>query len=146
MIRFFNFSAIIFFTLVLTGCTSIIAGYNLQAYKNATDNKAKSIALIELSDQPYTNHRVLAEKLLVDIDAAYEFAAGIKANTLSAKQWQIMRSKDRNLIGGYVEFWKTTENGVGTFFKNEAKAQISTAYDYIICLEANKKEATGCLK
>lgn len=133
-------------TLILGGCASLIADYNLQAYKNATDLKARSVAIIDLSDESFSKHQDEVEKLMVDINAAYEFAAGIGVNKLSARQWDIMRSSDRNLMGGYIEFWKASQGGVGTFFKTQAREEVASGFDAIICLEINKKESANCAK
>lgn len=143
MIRFHRLILFIIAALFIHGCTPIIAEFEVQAYKNATDLKARSLGIIDVSNEPYSKHQTNAEKLLTDINAAYEFVAGISGNQISARQWDIMRDKNRALMGGYLVYWKTNKT-VGDFFKDQSRIQISKAFDYIICLEANKKQATSC--
>lgn len=128
----------------LAACSSLPIGeYSLQAYTNATTLKAETLALVARADEPYSSHVAQVDALNVRIDAAYEFAAGIPNNQLSAEQWRIMRDPNRNLYGGLVRMWR--ENGrLSSFFLAEAKAQIAEGFDYIICLEANKQAASAC--
>lgn len=131
--------------VVLSSCNSIIAEYSLQAYTNATSLKARSLALVDLSEGPYLPHVDVANTLMADINAAFEFANGLPNNQIAARQWDLIRDKERNLVGGYVEFWKTqSPSGVSDFFRNEAKTGIARAFDYVICLEVNKRESSSC--
>lgn len=135
----------LFFLVVLPiSCTPIIAGYDLDAYKNATSLKARSLALIDSADKPYATNSAKADSLMVDIDKAYEFSAGISNNDISAEQWSRIRDPRENFVGGFIEFWKAQSKGVSSGFQTEAKIGIGKAFDYIICLEANKREATPC--
>ncbi len=133
------------FVLFVTACAPIIADYSLEGYKNATSLKARSLAMIDLSAEGYGKHSSTVEKLLVDIDAAYEFAAGTPNNQITAEQWDRIRRKDHNFVGGYVVHWKGLNGkAVSEFFRQEAKTGIGRAYDYIICLEVNKNKAASC--
>ncbi|MEM7300715.1 MAG: hypothetical protein AAF468_06490 [Pseudomonadota bacterium] len=130
--------------LVLSACSPVIGEYSLQAYKNATELKARSIALLDKSTDPYVRHQAEAEELMVSINAAYEFAAGLPRNDIAARQWNLMRSKQENLMGGFVEFWKKRRRGLSSFFVAEYRKEINQTFNYIICLEANKQEKTKC--
>jgi hypothetical protein len=97
------------------------------------------------ANEPYATHQKEVEALLLDIDKAYEFVNGIPSNSLSAKQWDILRKPDGALIGKFVLRWQ--EKGtLSPVYISEMKGQIADAYDQIICLEANKKESTKCMK
>ncbi|ESR26543.1 hypothetical protein [Lutibaculum baratangense] len=128
---------------LLSACASLAPDYSLEAYRNATTLKAESLALIAKAHEPYASHAREVEELSTRIDAAYEFSAGLPRNALSARQWAIMRSPDRNLYGGFVARWRE-QGRVGAFFRDEARSQIAEGFDYIICLEANKQKATAC--
>lgn len=129
--------------LFLVGCTPLIGPYSPTAYQNATSMKATTLALMEKAKDPYATHQKDIESLLVEVDKAYEFVNGIPSNSISAKQWSILRKPDGDLLGKFVVRWK--ERGVLTqTYIDEFKGQISDAFDEIICLEANKKEATKC--
>ena len=129
---------------LMVACSPLIAPYDAQAYKNATDLKARSLALVDLSGDPYAQHEDTARQLAVDIDAAYEFAAGRPRNRISAQQWNVIRRSDGGLVGTFIDFWKTQTNGTREFARTEARGEISIAFDYLICLEANKQKATEC--
>lgn len=83
---------VVFTCLLLSTCTSIISDYSLEAYKNATSLKARSLALIDLSASPYSKHEDKTSALMLDINTAYEFAAGIPKNKISALQWNLIRN------------------------------------------------------
>ena len=130
--------------LLLFGCTSLIAEYSLDAYRNATTLKAEVAALVEKSGETYTSHKDEAEELTTKIDAAYEFAAGIPSNALSARQWQILRDPEGGLYGGFIRQWR--EKGkTSPFFRKEMKQQLNAAFDRIICLEVSKQRARSCV-
>jgi hypothetical protein len=124
-------------------CAPLIAEYSLEAYKNATTLKAETAALIDKAGSPYTDHEKEVNALTTKINAAYEFSAGLPSNQISAQQWQILRDPNGGLYGGFVSVWKKY-GSVSATYRQEKKIQISRAFDYIICLEANKKEATAC--
>lgn len=128
---------------LLQGCGSLIAGYSLEAYKNATTLKAETAALIDKSGESYSLHKEEVEALNTKINAAYEFAAGIPHNEITAAQWQIVRDPNRDLYGGYIRDWKRAGT-VSPAFREAKKIQIGRAFDFIICLEANKQAAQQC--
>jgi hypothetical protein len=133
----------LFIVLIVGACAPLIAEFSLEAYKNATTLKAETAALIDKAGEPYSAHAEEVAALTTKMNVAYEFAAGLPSNQLSAQQWQIMRDPNRNLYGGFVSLWKD-QGTLSAAFRREKKTQISRAFDYIICLEANKKETTPC--
>jgi hypothetical protein len=129
--------------LVLGGCAPLISEYSLDAHKNATSLKAETLALIEKSGDKYAARKSEVDALSTKIDAAYEFAAGIPNNKLSAAQWNLLRNPNGNLYGGFVSLWAKQGTVSAAYRAGKAK-EISDAFNQIICLEANKKEATTC--
>lgn len=130
---------------LFVACTPLISPFSEVAYQNATDLKAHSLALVDQSAEPYSQHAAEADQLKVDLSSAYEFVHGMKGNQLSADQWQLMRDPGKNLMGGFVGFWQS-KGSVGPAFRDEYHGQIAEAFDYIICLEANKRSNTPCTK
>lgn len=130
---------------LLFACSPLISPFSEVAYQNATDLKAHSLALVDQSTEPYSRHSADADQLLVDLSAAYEFVHGMKGNDLSAAQWQLMRDPGGNLMGGFVGFWQR-KGSLSPAFRDEYHGQIADAFDYIICLEANKRSNTPCTK
>lgn len=127
----------------LTGCAHQIAEYSLEAYKNATSLKAETGALIDKSGEPYARHVEDVDELTVKINSAYEFSAGTPRNAISAAQWNILRDPDGNLYGGFVSTWKD-EGTTSAAYRKAKKRQVNRAFDYIICLEANKQTFKPC--
>ncbi|WP_299877683.1 hypothetical protein [uncultured Sulfitobacter sp.] len=141
---FYRRAAILISLLVtLAACDPLISPFQEQAYKNATTLKAQSLALITKSGEPYSTHRAALEKLLVDVDAAYEYADGLPKNDVVSKQWDILRNPDGNLLGGFANRWRRSGQ-LGPFFREEVAAQVGEAFDTIICVEVNKREVSVC--
>jgi len=131
--------------LFLSACTPLIANYDAESYKTATTLKAETQALIDKSADTFETRRTEIERTTTKINAAYEYAAGLPSNQLTAQQWDILRDPNGNLYGAFVRLWR--KNGtVGAVFRSEMRQQIGAAFDTIICLEANKKEARPCLR
>ena len=92
--------------LLVAGCAPLIGPYSPTAYQNATSLKAATLALMDKAMQPYANHEKEVESLMVEIDKAYEFVNGIPSNSISAKQWQILKKADGDLLGKFFLRWK----------------------------------------
>jgi hypothetical protein len=127
----------------VAACDPLIGPYSVEAYSNATSLKARSLALVTKAGNDYALLRAEAEQLMVDVDAAYEFAAGNPRNQVSAAQWQILRDPDGALLGGFVQRWQA-QGTINAFVREENGKQISAAFDQIICLEVNKNDRTAC--
>ena len=129
--------------LFAAACAPLIAGYSLEAYRNATSLKAETLAIIAHADEPFPQHAQEVRDLQIRLAAAHEFAAGMPRNTLSANQWQIMVDPTRSMAGGLLARWQR-ETTLNPVFVREQSAQIARAFDDIICLEANKEQDTAC--
>lgn len=132
-----------FLVLCLSACGPLIAEYSVEAYKNATTLKAEAQALVDKSSRPYTASKNEIDAFTTKLNAAYEFAAGMAFNQIAAQQWQILRDPDGTLYGEFLRTWKAQKT-LGPGFRAEYKAQLDEAFDYIICLEANKQAPKPC--
>jgi hypothetical protein len=133
------------FLLIVTACTPLIGPYSPTAYQNATSLKAETLAIMDKAIQPYAENELKIDDLKVRIDAAYEYVNGMSSNGISAKQWEILKNPEGNLLGKFFLRWK--EKGVlSETYVKEFKKLISEAFDEIICLEANKESAIDCGK
>jgi len=128
---------------VLLGCTPLISPYDHTAYQNATSLKAEALVLAEKAVEPYNQHEARIEALLLAVDKAYEYSKGLPNNSIAAKQWDIIRNPSGNLLGGLIRVWKD-EKKVSKAYATEKREQLARAFDYVICLEMNKKEAAVC--
>jgi hypothetical protein len=129
--------------LAAAACTPIGSAYSERSYHYATELKARSLALIDRSANPFRTEKAEVEAVMVEIDAAYEYAAGLPRNAVSARQWDLMRAPEEGLMGGFVALWRE-QGTLGAFFREERKTQVRRAYDRIICLEANKTAPRRC--
>lgn len=134
--------------LLLSACLNY-ADYSLEAYTHATEVKAKTLALLGKTGQPYSKHQKAAEEVLLAIDVAYEFANGIEHNNEAAQMWRILRDENRTLAAGLIRRWRVEyPKGVpvGNVFFDEAESNLADAFNRLICLEVNKREPTKCPK
>jgi hypothetical protein len=128
---------------LLASCAPLIAEYSLESYKNATTLKAEVAGLIDKSGERFSSRRREVETVSTKIDAAYEFAAGLPSNQIAAQQWQLIRDPAGGLYGDFIATWRRAGT-LSPAFRTEKKRQIGQAFDYVICLEANKQAAASC--
>ena len=129
--------------LLAASCAPLIAGYSLEAYKNATSLKAETLAMMAEADEPYSQHADSVEDLKVKLAAAEEFVAGMANNSLSAQQWAIMNDPAGGLVGEYWVVWEQ-QTTISAAARDAQIGQVREAFDEIICLEANKEKDTAC--
>lgn len=141
----YRFIAFLTFFSWISACSPLIGSYSPIAYQNATSLKAETLALMDKATEPYDTHKAEVEKLFIEVNKAHEFVRGVPSNSISAKQWEILIKPDGDLMGKFFSRWATSESKTLTrSFTNEFKLIVSDAFDEIICLEANKKEAKQC--
>ena len=142
--------SVVVFLCLLASCAPLIGPYSPTAYQNATSLKATTLDLMDKATEPYSKHQKEIESTSVEIDKAYEYVNGVPSNSISAKQWFILKDPNGDLLGTFFKRWKEAETkqppALSPTYVNEFKGQVSDAFDEIICLEANKKEATQCGK
>jgi hypothetical protein len=129
--------------LAVASCGQLIAEYSQQAYKNDTTLKADVAAVVAQSATPYGQHGSDINALTLKLNEAYEFSRGEAYNQLSTKEWELLLNPDGDLYGKFLKEWKAK----GSFSTTEAdnwKVLLDRAFDYMICLEANKQSATAC--
>ena len=133
------------FILVLASCTPLIGPHSPTAYQNATSLKAATLAVMGKAREPYEKYQKEVDSLLVDIDKAYEFVRGIPSNSISARQWEILKDPQGDLLGKFFLRWR--QRGIlNDIYIEEFRGLMADAFDEIICLEANKKKSSSCKK
>jgi hypothetical protein len=116
---------------------------NPAAQVNAASLKTQTLSLLDVAADPYANHAAEVDALTARIDAAASAAAADPLNTFSARQWAVLRDPGRALYGGAIALWRS-QGALSPAFRDQKKIQIGRAFDYILCLEANKRQATAC--
>jgi hypothetical protein len=137
-----NISALLLL-LLLTACAPLIGPYSETAYKNATDLKPKTLAVLDKATEPYASHKIEVEALIVELKAAHEYVKGVPSYSHSARQWELLVKDDGNLIGKFHKRWRE-QSVLKQPFVTEFNGIIAHAFDEIICLEANRKSPTAC--
>ena len=123
--------------LLSLGCAPSIALYSEKAYDQAVTLKTTSLRLMDRAVEPYNDHVQNVDSLLFEMDRTYEYARGRPGNELSTRQWEILKDPDRHLLGGFIRRWEEQET-LSPLFINQAKEQVSQAFDTIIGLESGK--------
>ena len=129
-----------FSLLLLLGCTPLANPFSAEALRQATALKARSLALINSGDEPFSRHQDRAEALLISIAEAYEFARarGQRNSDEAALQWAEILDEDGGSVGAFVALWR--ENGrVNEFFIPQFHEVVSLQFDTIIDLETGRQ-------
>ncbi len=129
--------ALVFLLVVGFSSCKSISIFNETAYEQATSLKVEALLLMGKATEPFDSHLKDVESLAASVEKAYEFAKGRPKNEISAKQWEILKDPERNLLGGFLKRWKE-ESTLSRAFVNEAKLLIGDAFDTIIGLESGK--------
>lgn len=131
------------FLWLLAACTPLIGPYSPTSYANATSLKVETLALMDKANEPYSEHRQEVEALFVDLGKAHEYVKGVPSNGLSAKQWEILIDRNGDLIGTFFQRWEQRTT-LSKIYIEEFQGIVADAFDELICLEANKKQASTC--
>jgi hypothetical protein len=122
---------------LISACT-LLSPYDPTSYKNATDLKAASLALLEHGNEPYADHKDEIGRLDVQLRQAFEYEHGKgKTNSETAEQWKILLDKQGGLLGGTLEQWRTAGH-LSEALLPEISKKIGAAFDEIIGLEQAK--------
>lgn len=131
--------AIAIAAFLTAACTPLIAPFDAIAYQNATSVKVEALSVMAEAKEPISNHRTQVNQVLLDVRKAREYAAHIPANQTTVKQWDD--------LNGYLftQFFDQWEKGpLLPDAIEQRQIQAARAFDQIICLETNKREATTC--
>ncbi|MEJ0046829.1 MAG: hypothetical protein WDN04_12485 [Rhodospirillales bacterium] len=138
-------AAALILPMVLAGCGQLIAGYSLEAYKNDTTLKADVAALVEQSSNSYDSRASDVNALTLKLHEAYEFSKGEASNQLSTREWELLLQPkpDGTLYYAFLDAWHR-HGALDSAQMENWKTLLDRAFDYMICLEANKQSSTAC--
>ncbi len=134
------FLPFVFFALLTAGCTTT-AMFDQYAYVEATSIKVDALSLIDRSSGNYADFAKEVEELNVRIEKTYEYEKHRPNNEISTQLWTLLKSPDKNLLGGLLKKWRA-DSKLNEIFAKESKTQISDAFDIIIELESKKIKPT----
>jgi hypothetical protein len=115
------------------GCVSNVAEYDRVSYQQAVALKVESLNLMDKAVEPYSDYEISVDALLVNLEKAYEYDKGRPKNEAVARQWEILKDPNRNLLGHFLQRWKD-EGHLGKAYILGQKKNVSLAYDEIIGL------------
>jgi hypothetical protein len=130
--------------ILLPSCQSMrLAPADPAALQAAAALKVETLALMAKAGEAFSQHQAEVDAVSARMNTAYELAAATPSNDLVTREWAVMRDPERDLYGGFVKRWQA--NGkIGKAFREEASAQVSEGFDYIICLEQAKRSGADC--
>jgi hypothetical protein len=134
--RNFTKASIVIIALFLSSC-SAISLFDQYAYTQTTSLKVDALAIMDKATESYASHETEVEAVRLKMEKAYEYENHRAKNLITAKLWDILKSPDKNLYGGFVKRWKN-ESTLNAEFVKQAKGQISEAFDIIAELESQK--------
>ena len=128
--------ALLFFAL--SAC-KLISDYDALSYKNATDLRVETLALLEQGTEPYAGHAAEVAALRLRLSQAYEYEHRKgKLNSDSAAQWARLND-GAGALQHTFDTWKSSGR-LNEAFVSEAKLKAGELFDEIIRLERAKAE------
>src|SRR5262249_55151210 len=95
----------------LAAC-SLIAHYGQVAYEHATSAKVDTLGLMDKATGSYSDHPKEIEAAVIELNKAYEYDRGRALNKLTVAQWDILRDRNENLVGGFLRMWKANKHSL----------------------------------
>lgn len=134
-------SIIAFFMILMQGCATTGPLFDQYAYAQTTGLKVDALAIMDSSVNEYSTQQNNLDAFNLKMEKAFEYEKHRPNNQITIKMWEIIRSPEKHLLGGFLARWKT--NGkLGKAVVDESKGQIAEAFDYIVELESGKIKAT----
>ena len=125
--------------IYLSQCGGLIARFDPIALENAKTLKNEALDLMEKANQHYEQHQQEINELVTKLELEYQYSKEKPKNTLSSKQWEILKDPEKKLLGGFIKHWQE-KNQLSSDYIEEAKKVIADAFDTIIDLESGKRK------
>ena len=121
------------------GACKLISDYDALSYKNATDLRVETLALLDQGSEPYAGHASEVAGLRLRLSQAYEYEHRKgKLNADSAAQWAKLNDPASALQRTF-DAWKSSGR-LSAAFVDEARLKAGELFDEIIRLERAKAE------
>jgi hypothetical protein len=130
-------TAILFSAFLLFSQCKTISGFDQYAYAQGTALKVDALNIMSKATQPYASQQAGIEDVSTRIDKAYEYEKHRPQNLFTVKMWEIVKSPDHNLFGGFIKRWKEKDTLPAAFI-NQVKIQVGEAFNMIVELESKK--------
>ena len=130
-------TAILFSTFLLFSQCRTISGFDQYAYAQGTALKVDALNIMNKATKPYASQLAGIEEVSTRIEKAYEYEKHRPKNLFTVKMWEIVKSPDHNLFGGFIKRWKEQDT-LSAAFINQVKIQVAQGFDMILELESKK--------
>ncbi len=122
--------------LLGVGCATM-SKFDQNTYDAATRLKSRSLSLVAHATEPAATYRTDIVALQADLASQVSYEKAKHANTLSAKQWQLLTATDSYTLGLLLKDWAGGKTYSQTFVVEESQL-IGDIFDQIIALEGRK--------
>jgi len=123
--------------LVLLAACASISPYDQAAYEKAVDAKVDTLALMAKATESYASHQKDVDALNLELDKAYEYDKGRPNNALTVQQWDLLLDPHSGLVVDFFQEWQA-DGTLKPAYVADKRAQVGSAFDQIIGLEAGK--------
>ena len=125
---------LLFLYTTFNSCSPSIALYDQHAYTQATSLKVDLQNLVEESKSVvFKDAKADIDKVNTQLEKEYEYAKGRSKNTISTKQYGILRDEN-NFYKSFLKTWES-QGKLSPAAANEVKIKIGQLIDEIIKLE-----------
>jgi hypothetical protein len=139
--RSLSLVAVVLSVLLFTGSCKTISVFDQQAYAQAISLKVDALAIMDKATETYASQQAGIDAVNTQIEKAYEYEKHRQKSVITVKMWELLKSPDRNLFGGFLKRWKD-KSTLNADFVSEAKTQVAQAFDMIVELESEKVKPT----
>ncbi len=112
--------------------------YDVYSYNETVRLKEKTVKLVELGVEPYSNHAKSIDSLKIELDSLYSYEKTRKQNEATVKLWSSVIINEKGLIYRFFSLWEK-KSTLGDLYIDKKKVNIIKAFDDVIELENAKK-------
>jgi hypothetical protein len=139
-LRTTTFISSFFILLGSVGCAPSLSLYDQYALAQAISVKVDALNLMDQATDDYQAHQKEIAALNTEIEKIYEYDKWRTKDSLTIKQWDILKNPDGHLLGGFLSNWKK-HGKESSVFIGDKKIEVSAAFDQIIKLELAKNKS-----
>lgn len=120
-------------------CKSLRTAYfDHYSFQKSIAIKIDAMRLMDKATTAYSEHSYEIEKIRSEIEKITEYERFKPNNEITYKMWLILGNEDKNLLTGFLKYWKN-KGKLSKPFIEEAKKQLTEAMDLLIQYEGKKE-------
>ncbi|HWB24804.1 MAG TPA: hypothetical protein VG738_04960 [Chitinophagaceae bacterium] len=118
-----------------------ISVYDDTTFVNTSTLKAQAVVLMDHATENYSQYADKVDAILIDAQKLYAMQKAREKNQVTIAQWQKLMAPDpvtkQSVLPGFFALWKKKKT-LQQDFIDDAKTQVSDAFDEILKLEGAK--------